>query len=388
MHLVAANENFLIAATARPGFPILLHEDMTSCREVNKFLREYLMRGSIGSEKSWGPISRALYDYYSFLEANGLSWHDVDRGEAKTLVAAYRDYCSSEASLARNTIRQRVLYVCEFYAFAHRKGWVSNLPYEWEERSGKGGQGLLEHVDARGRTTIVRSVMPRTHVTLLKFLTKTQVKLFIGAAENHHHRLMARFALQSGLRREEIATFPTAYVFDASKISTRNVRVDLDPQDGTGMKTKGSKERTIFFSRRLMKELNLYLIQRRGERASLSTEVHPQLFLNEYGKPFAQDGKGIHKEFSKIGKKIGIKVYPHLLRHTYATHTLVSLQRQSQGKGRIEPLVFLQRQLGHSSILTTMKYVHLINELADDAVLAYEDELNDWLDGEYMAGLQ
>ena len=45
-----------------------------------------------------------------------------------------------------------------------------------------------------------------------------------------------------------------------------------------------------------------------------------------------------------------------------------------------EPLVFVQRQLGHSSIQTTMVYLHLINERADDAVLAYDDELNDWVE--------
>lgn len=63
-------------------------------------------------------------------------------------------------------------------------------------------------------------------------------------------------------------------------------------------------------------------------------------------------------------------------RHTYATHTLVALQRN---RGSVEPLVFLQRQLGHSSIQTTMVYLHLVNELADDAVLAYDDELNEGL---------
>ena len=36
-----------------------------------------------------------------------------------------------------------------------------------------------------------------------------------------------------------------------------------------------------------------------------------------------------------------------------------------------------QRQLGHSSIQTTMIYLHLVNEMADEAVLAYDDELSE-----------
>lgn len=79
---------------------------------------------------------------------------------------------------------------------------------------------------------------------------------------------------------------------------------------------------------------------------------------------------------SLAGAKVGIKVHPHMLRHTYATHTLVSLQRQ-RGETRIEPLVFLQKQLGHASIQTTIEYLHLVNELADGAVLTYDDELNE-----------
>lgn len=105
------------------------------------------------------------------------------------------------------------------------------------------------------------------------------------------------------------------------------------------------------------------------------------LFINQDGLPYSDDGKGIERIVRDIGRKVCIRVHPHMLRHTYATHTLVALQR-TRDKNKIEPLAFLQQQLGHSSINTTMIYLHLINELADDAVLQYDDELNDWLDAE------
>jgi integrase len=76
-----------------------------------------------------------------------------------------------------------------------------------------------------------------------------------------------------------------------------------------------------------------------------------------------------------MGKRHDLEVHAHMLRHTYATHTLVNLQRKPQNG--LDPLVFLQRQLGHSSIQTTMIYLHLVNEVADEAVLAYDDELNE-----------
>src|SRR4051794_22961084 len=91
MYLETATDDYVIAGVSRPGFPILLWEDMSSCEEVNLFLRFYLLRGAIGSPRSWTTIARALYDYFGFLEAHGLEWRDVERGEQKNLVAAYRD---------------------------------------------------------------------------------------------------------------------------------------------------------------------------------------------------------------------------------------------------------------------------------------------------------
>ncbi|MCY1286661.1 Tyrosine recombinase XerC [compost metagenome] len=112
----------------------------------------------------------------------------------------------------------------------------------------------------------------------------------------------------------------------------------------------------------------------RGERASLSKTPQRALFLNQSGEPYSEDGKSLNRIISEVGKEAGIKVHTHMLRHTYATHTLVSLQRNRENG--IDPLVFVQRQLGHSSIQTTMVYLHLVNEMADEAVLAYDDELN------------
>src|ERR1700730_3123405 len=192
MHLIQATADFKITGQPRPGFPIVLWEDMRSCWEANEFLRYYLMRGAIGSKKSWNPTGRAIYDYFGFLEAHELSWDDVDRGENKILVAAYRDFCFEVAKLARNTVRQRVLYVCEFYSFAKRQGWIRNLPYEYEERHVARSRGFLAHVNASGGKQGVRSVMPRLHKDLTKFLTKEQVKALLGAAKNPHHHMLIR----------------------------------------------------------------------------------------------------------------------------------------------------------------------------------------------------
>lgn len=378
MHLIWATEEFFLKTRPYPGFPILLHEDMRSAEPANAFMRYYLTRGRIGSKQSWPPTGRAMYDYFSFLEAQGLDWKDVSRGDELTLVSAYRDYCLDTAKLDRNTVRQRLLYVCEFYEYALRQKWIDSLPFGYEERHVPREDGFLAHVDSSSGLITGRDVNPKAKKNLPKFLSTSEVRALLGAASNPHHKMMIRFGLQTGLRREEIATFPLAYVFDPDAVgrAERNVLIHLDPQDGHGMRTKGSKLREIFVSRTFLKDLHFYAMHQRGERSQLCSIKHKPLFLNHDGKPYAANGKRIGRIVSAIGASVGIRAWPHMLRHTYATHTLNAMQR---GKATIDPLVFLQRQLGHESINTTMIYLHLVNERADDAVLAYDDELNDWM---------
>lgn len=376
MELVWGTKDFVIAGQPYQGFPILLWDSMESCSMANQFFRHYLLRGEIGSKQSWPSTGRALYDFFSFLQAHDLDWRDVDRGEAKSLVAAYRDYCLVTCGLARNTTRQRLTYICKFYEFALEKGWVKRLPFGYEERTVKRETSFLEHIDASGGKALVNDVMPRRHKLLPKFLSIAQIKPLLAAAENPHHRMMIQLALRTGLRRNELATFPVKYVFDPEKAgrTERNFHIRLDPCDGSGMETKGSKERYIWVSRKFMAELYRYVSKVRGERASLGKD-QKALLLNHLGETYGSAGKSLNRIISENGKLAGMEVHTHMLRHTYATHTLVNLQRNPQ-KG-IDPLVYLQRQLGHSSIQTTMIYLHLVNEMADEAVLAYDEELNE-----------
>ncbi len=292
-------------------------------------------------------------------------------------MTAYRDYCLLVCNLALSTTRQRMTYICKFYDFALKNGTIDRLPFSYEERIVKRKTHFLAHAHAGGGKAMANDLIPRSFKTLPKYLSISEVKLLLAAIDNPHHLMMIRLALHTGLRREEISTFPQTYVFDPDKArqTNRNLQIRLDPFDGSGMVTKGRKPREIYLSRQLMSDLYRYKIKIRGERASLSKSPHNSLFLNHTGKCFSKDGKSLNRIVSEAGRRAGLRVHFHLLRHTYATQTLASLQRNS-GNG-IDPLVFLQRQLGHESIETTMVYLHIANHVIDNAVLAYDDELNE-----------
>lgn len=168
-----------------------------------------------------------------------MDWRGVDRGEAKSLVAAYRDYCLKTCKLKRSTTRQT--YLCKFYEYALKEGWVKLVPFTYEERAVKRELRFLAHVDASGGKTMANDVIPRQHKILPKFLSMADIKSLLVAAETSHLRL----ALHTGLRREEIAAFPLTYVFDPDMAgrAERNLRTRLDPFDDSGMVTKGSKPR-------------------------------------------------------------------------------------------------------------------------------------------------
>jgi integrase len=75
-----------------------------------------------------------------------------------------------------------------------------------------------------------------------------------------------------------------------------------------------------------------------------------------------------------IEKKVGFPVRAHMLRHTYGTYTLSALRKSSEFEG--EPLLYVRDRMGHSDVQTTAIYLHLINQLDAQIVLAHEDELD------------
>jgi len=114
---------------------------------------------------------------------------------------------------------------------------------------------------------------------------------------------------------------------------------------------KGRKERRSPFSELTARKLRAYLTQ------------HRKFLTGDLLFPM-KNGNQIHTRraysiFTKPAIKIGIKLYPHLARHSGASQFI-----RSGGNPSV-----LQKILGHSSLLVTQKYIHLNNE---DMLKSYE----------------
>lgn len=112
---------------------------------------------------------------------------------------------------------------------------------------------------------------------------------------------------------------------------------------------KGSKERLIPVAPASLDVLHHYLAEARP-----SLNVNPEksggyVFLNHRGKPLSR--MGIWKIVQRYAKETAItkKVYPHIFRHSFATHLL-------EGGADLRAV---QEMLGHASIITTEIYTHV-----------------------------
>jgi integrase/recombinase XerD len=146
-------------------------------------------------------------------------------------------------------------------------------------------------------------------------------------------RAMLELLYSSGLRISEL----THARLENLNLEDRFIRV-------TG---KGNKTRLIPVGRKACEAISSYL---EGERRSLvKPRTGSELFLSRHGKRLTtQRVWQIVKEIAELGG-FETRIYPHLLRHSFATHLL----------GNGADLRIIQELLGHADIATTQIYTHV-----------------------------
>ena len=77
MRLVMATDDLVIEGRSFSGFPLLLDSEGWPLEPAQSFLWHILAgTGRVESPLTWETYGRRLYDYFAFLEANGLRWNE------------------------------------------------------------------------------------------------------------------------------------------------------------------------------------------------------------------------------------------------------------------------------------------------------------------------
>lgn len=171
---------------------------------------------------------------------------------------------------------------------------------------------------------------------------RSEIEAILTAPTQPRDRAFLMTVYAGGLRLSE-----------ATHLQTKDIdrpRMQLRVRNG-----KGARERVLPLSQRLLQELEDYW---RAQRKGRLGHDSPWLFL---GKPAGQPinrstGQNIYYHAvrkSGVRRKGGI----HLLRHSFASQLIEN--------GVDLPLV--QRLLGHSSLLTTARYLHVTSARLDAA---------------------
>ncbi|KAF0836038.1 integrase/recombinase XerC [Methylovorus glucosotrophus] len=126
-----------------------------------------------------------------------------------------------------------------------------------------------------------------------------------------------------------------------------NLNLDaLNLGEGTITVTgKGNKTRIVPVGQHAMNALQAWLAIRSG----LPIQDTSALFLSRLGKRLSRRAVQYRLQQWAIRQGINIRVHPHMLRHSFASHVL-----QSSGDLRA-----VQEMLGHANISTTQVYTHL-----------------------------
>lgn len=218
-----------------------------------------------------------------------------------------------EDGIARASIARKMSALRSFFHYLNREGLIATEPL-----SKMSGPKMEKRLPAFLTTEEMRSLLNSPSISTPQGLRDLAILELLYAA---------------GLRVSEIVSLDTGSI----DLESRQIRVW----------GKGSKERVVLMGKPAADALEQYLTC--GRPKMLSRRKTNALFINRYGERIAE--RRIQYLIKRYAKQAGIKgrVFPHILRHTFATHML---------DGGAD-LRVVQELLGHESLASTQIYTHV-----------------------------
>lgn len=199
----------------------------------------------------------------------------------------------------------------------------------------------LEDEEYINKSPMRKIKTPKIEKRVREALTKEEFEVLRTGAKTLRQKALLEVLYSTGSRLEEIEKMNKVDI-DWQRLQLRVIG-------------KGNKERTVYINATAQVHLRKYIMSRLDECDSL--------FVTER-KPIRRMGRrAIQREIDTIMKQSGLakNVYPHLIRHTMATHM------HNAGMS----LTVLQEILGHDSPDTTLIYASIDNRTIEHEYRKY-----------------
>ncbi|MEA1921842.1 MAG: site-specific tyrosine recombinase XerD [Pseudomonadota bacterium] len=293
--------------------------------QVENFLDHLLLERGL-SEQTIAAYRVDLTHFGLFLEALG---NPEPESLSRTQVSDY--ILLLKQAYARRTIRRRFSALNSFFRYLLAKGEIRRQP--------------LAGFD-----------LPQLDKNLPEVLSVVEMKLLLAAPDpettlGERDKVMLEVLYGAGLRVSELV-----------KLELQQINFNLGIITVLG---KGNKERIVPLPLPIISNLRDYIDK--GRRQLLKGKSSTYLFLNRSGNSLSREG--FWKTLRRYALKAGIKqeVYPHLLRHSFATHLL------SGGAD----LRIVQTLLGHADLATTQIYTQVDAERLKEVYQRYHPRERD-----------
>lgn len=237
-------------------------------------------------------------------------------------------------NFSKKTVKSYLFSVNKFLKYSKNRGLNSHTVKEY----------IIKHLEMQNPSSVAKDSFAikfffenvlneklfiptiKRNKTLPDILTIEEIRKIINIVENIKHKLIIKLLYGTGLRVGEIVELKKENL----NFNEGLIHIQL---------AKGKKDRFVKIPISLSEDLENYC------------KLNSKKYLFESNRGGKLTIKSIQKIVKNSAKKAKIKkrVYPHLLRHSFATHLLEAGT----------DLRIIQKLLGHSDIKTTQIYTHI-----------------------------
>ncbi len=292
--------------------------------------RRYLSAERRCSPHTVAAYTRDLRALVSYCEQAGLtSWAAVDSGHLRSFAARLHG-----GGLGPRSIQRRLSAVRSFYEFLQREAHSlrHGSPVPASAGASDGEQGDVARIRSNpGRDVRAPKAARRLPQTLDADQMARLLEIPAGEPFSARDRAIMELLYSSGLRLAEVVGLDLGH---------------LDLRDRTvHVLGKGRKARVVPVGRVAIRVLEQWL----AERAAIARPGELALFVGRLGRRLGRRAVELRVAYWARRQGLAAHVYPHLFRHSFASHLLES---GAELRG-------VQELLGHADIATTQIYTHL-----------------------------